>query len=439
MAGRSKATVRGDGRWLGAVVLPSLSANVCSSTIPLGMKNRHSSLSVLELVQTHSPCADEKQLMNPRKPTTHDVARTPVSPADSTGKFQFYIDHIVTMGFGTPEKMMSLILDTSSDLTWIQCNTCPNKTCRKQEGSLFNPSMSSSYSHIPCKSTQCSIMEPDTPSGPICSKTGNCIYDLTDSDGNEIKGDFSRDTLTIAPNILVHDFKFGCTYSTKGTFGLEAGLLALGRSNTSIVSQTANKFNQCFSYCFPSSSSSKGFLTLGKDNSFTKIFTPLIIRSEYPYMYFINIIAISVDGRDIKYNPNAFLSSGNTYIDSSIAITELPSAVYNPFSTEFRWLMLNKYRYKKAKPPSDGSSLDICFVPHKTNNSIPSVSFTFKNNVKVNLDFFGIVRVYNASLMCLAFTSVDDNMATFGITQQKTFEVVYDVGGHKLWFIPNRC
>ncbi|CAA0815035.1 Eukaryotic aspartyl protease family protein [Striga hermonthica] len=282
-------------------------------------------------------------------------------------------------------------------------------------------------------------MDPDSPSGPNCSKTGNCFYDFQDDDGTEISGDFSKDTLTIAPNISVPAFKFGCTHSAQGTFGLEAGFLALGRSNTSIVVQTANTFNQCFSCCMPSNPSSKGFLVLEKDYDCTTKFTPLITILFSEYMYFINIIAIAVDGRNLQYNPSAFLRSTNTFIDSSIYITELPEGVYSALSTEFRRLMLNNYGYKKAKPLSDGSSLDICFVPHKTNNSIPFVPFTFQNNVKVDLDFFGIVKVYNASLMRLAFTSGDTNIATFGITQQKTFEVVYDVGGHRLGFIPKRC
>ncbi|CAA0815041.1 Eukaryotic aspartyl protease family protein [Striga hermonthica] len=161
------------------------------------MKNRHSSLAVLELIHRYGPCADEPQLTKPRKPKRHDVARTPLSPVE----FQFYRDYIITMGFGTPEQKMSLILLPSSDVTWIQCKPYHKGNCHRQKDPLFNPSKSTSYSPIPCKSTQCSILAPDTPSGPTCSSTGNCAYKLKYTDGSETCGNFSKDTLTIAPNI----------------------------------------------------------------------------------------------------------------------------------------------------------------------------------------------------------------------------------------------
>ncbi|GER39685.1 eukaryotic aspartyl protease family protein [Striga asiatica] len=402
------------------------------------MKNRHSSLVVLELVNRHGPCAPyEQQLMNPRKPTTHDVARTSLSPPDSTGEFQYYSHHIVTMGFGTPQKKLSLVLETSYDLTWIQCKPCPHKMCHRQNGPLFDPSKSTSYSPIPCSSTQCSIVDFYTTSGPTCSKTGNCVYHLKDYVSNNISGDFSKDTLTIAPNIAFAAFKFGCTHSAQGTFGLEDGVLGLGRSNTSIVVQTANTFHQCFSYCIPAKSSSKGFLALGKDYDCTTKFTPLIYISDYPYNYFITIIAIAVDGRKLDLKPKDFGGPGNTFIDSSTTITQLPYYAYKVLARTFNYFMLNDYGYFNAYPPYDGLGLEYCFVPHGK-NVVPIVSFTFQNDVKIDLDFSGTIIYYNKSLMCLAFID-NDNFPTFGITQQRTFEVVYDVGRNKLGFRQNMC
>ncbi|CAA0815037.1 Eukaryotic aspartyl protease family protein [Striga hermonthica] len=398
------------------------------------MKNRHSSLAVLELIHRYGPCADELQLTKPRKPTRHDVASTPLSPVE----FQLYSYYIVTMGFGTPEQKMSLFVSLGSDVTWIQCKPCHKGNCYRQKDPLFDPSKSTSYSHIPCKSTQCSILAPDTPSGPTCSSTGNCAYRVNYTDGSETRGDFSKDTLTIAPNINVSAFMFGCSHYSNINVGLEAGVLALSRSNSSIVSQTANQFDQCFSYCIPSNPSSKGFFALGKDYNCTTKFTPLIYISQSPYMYFITMIAIAVDGRKLHLDATDFGGPGNTYMNSGTTITQLPNNVYKVLARTFNYFMINDYGYFNAKPPYDALGLDYCFVPHHK-NVVPVVSFTFQNNVQIDLNFFGTIIFYNKSLMCFAFAGNDDYSPTFGTTQQKTFEVVYDVGKQRLGWIQGMC
>ncbi|KAH0861117.1 hypothetical protein HID58_089378 [Brassica napus] len=53
-------------------------------------------------------------------------------------------NYVVTVGIGTPEHDQSLMFDTGSDLTWIQCEPCV-VSCYYQEEPIFNPSSSSSY------------------------------------------------------------------------------------------------------------------------------------------------------------------------------------------------------------------------------------------------------------------------------------------------------
>ncbi|KAH7841247.1 hypothetical protein Vadar_027549 [Vaccinium darrowii] len=72
-------------------------------------------------------------------------------------------NYIVTLGFGTPKKDLTLVFDTGSDITWIQCQPCPRgptfsaevKKKKKKETTQCIPSLSppssssSSYLHPP--------------------------------------------------------------------------------------------------------------------------------------------------------------------------------------------------------------------------------------------------------------------------------------------------
>lgn len=66
-------------------------------------------------------------------------------------------NYIVTVGLGTPQKQLSLIFDTGSDITWTQCQPCA-RSCYKQKEQIFDPSQSTSYTNISCSSPVCSSL-----------------------------------------------------------------------------------------------------------------------------------------------------------------------------------------------------------------------------------------------------------------------------------------
>lgn len=65
-------------------------------------------------------------------------------------------NYLVSLGLGTPAKQFLLEMDTGSPLTWTQCQPC--QTCYNQTDPIFNPSASSTYSNIPCPSSNCSYL-----------------------------------------------------------------------------------------------------------------------------------------------------------------------------------------------------------------------------------------------------------------------------------------
>ncbi|KAK4401106.1 Aspartyl protease family protein [Sesamum angolense] len=222
---------------------------------------------------------------------------------------------------------------------------------------------------------------------------------------------FDTGTTEVFPNFL-----FGCGQNNQGLFGNTAGLLGLGRNSLSIISQTAQKYGKYFSYCLPSTSSSTGHLTLSKSGVSTNVkFTPFA-SSQGTSFYFIDILSISVGGRQLPISQSVFTTAGSI-IDSGTVITRLPPAAYSTMSAAFRKLMA---KYKTAPAYS---ILDTCYdFTGLTTVSIPAISFTFGGNVKVDLAPSGILVAISTSRICLAFAGNNnaDDVAIFGNTQQKT-------------------
>lgn len=342
-------------------------------------------------------------------------------------------NYIVALGLGTPKRTLSLMFDTGSDLTWTQCKPCV-RSCYRQQDPIFNPSTSSSYKNVTCNSAECSQLSSATGNTPGCSKT-TCVYGIQYGDQSFSVGFFSRDKLTISATDVFPSFLFGCGQNNQGLFGNTAGLLGLGRNALSIVSQTARKYGKYFSYCLPSSTSQTGHLTLGRSKVPAKAqFTPLD-ASQGSTFYYIDIVSISVGGRQLPIQRSVFKTAGGI-IDSGTVITRLPPAAYNAMSAAFRKLMA-KYRTAPAF-----SILDTCYdLSGLTTVSVPVISFTFGGNVKLDLSAAGILVAVAKSRLCLAFAANSDatSVTIYGNTQQKTFEVVYDVGAGKVGFAPGGC
>ena len=70
----------------------------------------------------------------------------------SLGSGEYFIDVFI----GTPPKHFSLILDTGSDLNWIQCVPCYD--CFEQTGPYYDPKESISSRNISCQDPRCHLV-----------------------------------------------------------------------------------------------------------------------------------------------------------------------------------------------------------------------------------------------------------------------------------------
>ncbi|XP_052209597.1 aspartyl protease family protein At5g10770-like [Diospyros lotus] len=428
-----------------------LPASTCTPSTQ-GKKGKAS----VKVVHWHGPCSTLKQkeatAPTPAQILSHDQSRVksiqsqvnsgrskidysqaatlPAKSGSSIGS----PNYIVTVGLGTPKKDFSLVFDTGSDLTWIQCQPCAG-SCYKQKDPIFDPSLSKSYKNVTCDSSQCSLLTSATGNEPICS-ISTCIYDIHYGDRSFSMGYFASETLTLTPTDVFPGFLFGCGENNRGLFNGAAGLLGLGRDKLSLISQTESKYGKYFSYCLPSTSSGTGHLTFGKGGiSGNPKFTTLSINPQGPSFYFITIIAIKVGGKILPISQSVFTTAG-TIIDSGTVITRLPPGAYTPLKTAFRQQMT---KYPLTDPVS---ILDTCYdLSNYTTVTVPIINFYFAGNTEVPLDLSGILYFASPSQVCLAFAGNGDasDLGIFGNVQQRTLDVVYDVAGGKLGFGPGGC
>ena len=96
---------------------------------------------------------------------------------------------------GTLPRYAYMMVDTCSDIMWIQCFLC-NKFYT-QIDPPFNPKDSSSYSHVPCATTLCKKLDM---SG--CKNNRYCEYQISYGDVYFTVGDFSTKTLTLEAKLL---------------------------------------------------------------------------------------------------------------------------------------------------------------------------------------------------------------------------------------------
>lgn len=347
------------------------------------------------------------------------------------------LNYVVTVELGGQN--MTMIVDTGSDLTWVQCQPC--KLCYNQREPLFEPSVSPSYQSVLCNSSSCNSLQFATGNSGVCgTNPPNCNYDVSYGDGSYTRGELGCDHLLLG-TAPVSNFVFGCGRNNKGLFGGVSGLMGLGRNDLSLVSQTSNIFRGYFSYCLPlTQEEASGSLILGGNSSVYKNSTPITYTRMVPNpqlstFYFLNLTGTSIGG--VALEAPAF-GKGGILIDSGTVISRLPPSIYSALKTEF----LKQF---SGYPRAPGFSiLDTCFnLSAYEEVNIPTVTMKFEGEAELNVDVQGIFYFVktDASQVCLALASLsyEDEIGIIGNYQQRNTRVVYDTVESKLGFAEETC
>ncbi|KAL3819115.1 hypothetical protein ACJIZ3_005020 [Penstemon smallii] len=347
------------------------------------------------------------------------------------------LNYIVTVTLGG--RNLTVIVDTGSDLTWVQCQPC--KLCYTQPEPLFNPLISPSYQLVNCSSHACNSLQFATGNFGSCGGNANaCNYVVTYGDGSYTRGELGKDNLVLG-NTQIGDFVFGCGQNNKGLFGAASGLMGLGRSELSLISQTFEKFSGVFSYCLPDTDSlTSGSLIFGNDSTIYENSTPisytrLLQNPQFYSFYVLNLTGTSIGGVDLQ-SPR--FGQGGILIDSGTVISRLPPSIYKAIKNEF----LKQFTGYPTAPSF--SILDTCFnLSAYEEVNIPTLKMKFEGNGELSVDVAGMFYFVkrDASQVCLALASLlyEDEIGIIGNYQQRNTRVVYDTKDMKLGFAKESC
>ncbi|PHT35833.1 hypothetical protein CQW23_23533 [Capsicum baccatum] len=343
-------------------------------------------------------------------------------------------EYFTRIGIGTPPKYLYLVLDTGSDILWIQCLPCAK--CYSQSDPVFDPSKSSTFATLSCDSTLCRQLD-----SPGCNNHNKCLYQVSYGDGSFTIGEFSTETLKFRKT-SINSVAFGCGHDNEGLFTGAAGLLGLGKGKLSFPGQVGNRFGQKFSYCLVdrTGSAKPSYIVFG-ESAITRnaIFTPLLTNPKLSTFYYVELIGISVGGTKVPaITPELFKldaeGNGGVIVDSGTSVTRLTQPGYVAVRDAFRLGTKDLIR------APDFSLFDTCFdLSGKAKVKVPTVVLHFAGADVALPAANYMIPVNGEGRYCFGFAGANNGLSIIGNIQQQGFRVVFDLVGNRLGFAPRGC
>lgn len=369
----------------------------------------------------------------------------------SQGSGEYFMDVFI----GTPPKHFSLILDTGSDLNWIQCVPC--HACFEQNGPHYDPSDSSSFRNISCRDPRCHLVSSPDPPQPCSSDSQTCPYFYWYGDSSNTTGDFALETFTVnltsaagkSEYRKVEDVMFGCGHWNRGLFHGAAGLLGLGRGPLSFSTQLQSLYGHSFSYCLVdrnSDTSVSSKLIFGEDRSLLNHpnlnYTSFVGGRDNPAdtFYYVQIKSIVVGGEILKIPEETWVlgsdSSGGTIIDSGTTLSYFADPAYDVIKQAF----LDKV--KGYHLVQDIEILHPCYnISGVEKAEFPEFGIVFADGAVWNFpveNYF--IPLVPGELVCLAILGTPQSaLSIIGNYQQQNFHILYDTKKSRLGYAPMRC
>ncbi|CAI9768826.1 unnamed protein product [Fraxinus pennsylvanica] len=343
-------------------------------------------------------------------------------------------EYFTRIGIGTPARYFYMVLDTGSDVAWIQCAPC--RKCYTQTGRIFNPTKSKSFAGVACGSPLCRRLD-----SAGCSRGKKCLYQVSYGDGSFTVGEFATETLTFRRS-RVNNVAFGCGHDNEGLFIGAAGLLGLGRGKLSFPILTGRRFGRKFSYCLVdrSASSIPSSIIFGRSSiPRNAVFTPLLTNPKLDTFYYVGLNGISVGGVRVPGITASHFKldrtgNGGVIVDSGTSVTRLTQSAYIALRDAFRAGASN------LKRSTDFSLFDTCFnLAGKSEVKVPMVVLHF-TNADVSLPASNyLIPVDTNGKFCFAFAGTMSGLSIIGNIQQQGFRVVFDLESSRVGFAPRGC
>ncbi|RZC59129.1 hypothetical protein C5167_006430 [Papaver somniferum] len=346
-------------------------------------------------------------------------------------------EYFTRLGVGTPPRYAYMVLDTGSDIPWIQCQPC--RKCYSQTDPIFNPSKSKSYAGVTCNSPLCRKLDA---SG--CNQKKSCLYQVSYGDGSFTFGELATETFTFR-GTKIPKIALGCGHDNEGLFVGAAGILGLGRGRLSFPTQSDRRFGGKFSYCLvdrTSSTSSKPSSVVFGESSVSKsaVFTRMLQNPKLDTFYYVGLLGISVGGVRVSGIRSSFFKldkagNGGVIIDSGTSVTRLTRPAYTALRDAFR------VGTKGLKSAPGFSLFDTCYdLSGQKEVKVPTVVMHFGGGADVSLPAANyLIPVDTNGVFCFAFAGTTGGLSIIGNIQQQGIRVVFDRAGSRVGFSPRGC
>ncbi|KAL3525029.1 hypothetical protein ACH5RR_013401 [Cinchona calisaya] len=374
----------------------------------------------------------------------------PSSSYNYKSSFNYSMALIVALPIGTPPQNQQMVLDTGSQLSWIQCNKrmSPRKP---PPPTTFDPSLSSSFSLLPCTNPMCKPRIPDFSLPTSCDQNRLCHYSYFYADGTLAEGNLVREKFTFSSSQSTPPLILGCAMNStenKGILGMNMGRLSF-----------ASQINlQKFSYCVPirqaqvNNKLPTGGFYLGHNpssDSFQYINLLTFPESQRmpnfdPLAYTVGLVGIRIGPKKLNISESIFRpdagGSGQTMIDSGTQYTFLVEEAYNKVREEVVRLAGPKLK----KGYVYGGSLDMCFDgnPMEIGRLIGDMVLEFEKGVEILINKERIMDDVGNGVHCLGIgrsQSLGVASNIIGNFHQQNVWVEFDLANRRVGFGKADC
>ncbi|KAL2333217.1 hypothetical protein Fmac_014430 [Flemingia macrophylla] len=377
------------------------------------------------------------------------IAAAPPSPYNYKLAFKYSMALIVELPIGTPPQVQPMVLDTGSQLSWIQCHDKAPK--RPPPTASFDPSLSSTFSTLPCNHPLCKPRIPDFTLPTSCDQNRLCHYSYFYADGTYAEGNLVREKFTFSPSLFTPPLILGCaTQSTD-----PRGILGINRGRLSFASQS--KITK-FSYCVPArdarpGSAPSGSFYLGNNpNSKTFRYVQMLTFANSqrmpnldPLAYTVPLQGIRIGGKKLNIPPRVFRpdagGSGQTMVDSGSEFTYLVGAAYDKVREE----VVRSVGPRMKRDYVYGGVADMCFDGNSAveiGRLIGDMVFEFENGVEIVVPEERSLARVDGGVHCLGIASSDKLGAASNIIgnfHQQNLWVEFDLANRRLGFAAADC
>ncbi|XP_010935575.1 protein ASPARTIC PROTEASE IN GUARD CELL 2 [Elaeis guineensis] len=347
-------------------------------------------------------------------------------------------EYFVRIGLGSPPKEQFMVIDSGSDIVWVQCQPCTQ--CYAQSDPVFDPADSASFAGISCNSPICDIAGAGAGSAS-CGGSGRCLYEVSYGDGSYTKGTLALETLTFGAT-AVRNVAIGCGHRNRGLFTGAAGLLGLGWGPMSFVGQLGGQVGGAFSYCLVSrGSASTGSLVFGRSSAVPvgAVWVPLLRNPRAPSFYYVGLSGLGVGGVRLPLGEELFQlnedGDGGVVMDTGTAVTRLPGEAYGALRDAFA-------EGAVGLPRGAGVSIfDTCYdLGGYESVRVPTVSFYFSGGTILTLPAQNLlIPVDESGTFCFAFAPSSSGMSILGNIQQEGIQITLDSANGFVGFGPTTC